>query len=497
MYRIPAEILYRIADFLRPSGIQGSREYESGLDLLNLMKTCRGFYEVLLGYWHRALFEQLGSDICLQRAASYSSARALELIYSIATRKFPISDGQLYTCIIQCIVSGRYEPFTWLLQKHKDLQINVIKIEQCRILYIALRAKDNRMLFHLLSEADEGIIHTRQQGTGYTLLAVAIELHQTKEVICHLLQYGFGISQKIPSKFNLRTTRGAHAKTHLELAFELKSLGAIEAFIEYDGQQVNQILSTPMTYLELLELMFTKDALYDKSRDIFQLAVMIFDIVPDANPVGIRFRKAGCGKAVLRHALAGSWWEVAQLVMQHGMGIDYAPPFNRSIFTTAFLSLNDDRINEDIDITTLKMLLEKGADIDFGLINGTTLLHSVRKVELAQFLIDHGFDVNVRNENGWTPLHQAILSGNGFFPKWIEIGRLLVSHGADINSCNNVNHETPLMTAVLRRSSSFMKFLLECGAHADIADAEGRTPVMVALKYKLTFALDTIFAYSN
>lgn len=506
MDRIPIEILYRIADFMRPSGIQGSCGYESGLDLLNLMKTCRGFYEALLGYWHRALFKQHGSKTCLLRAASKNSARALENIYSEASLKFPIPHYQLFICIMESIRSGQYGPFTWLLNKYNELQIKVIKIENSRILYFALTAADKRMFFDLMTEADETDIHTPQCATDHTLLTVAIKLYQTKDVIRHLLEHGFGISDEIRPKFGdkyIPRISPTGGETHLEIAFALKSMDAIEAFIEHDEQLVNQILSKDVNYLRFLGFIFKKSLLEDKSKDVFKLAVLVFDILQNENIVGNSFRKAIWGRLVLRRALAGSWWEVAQLVMPHRMITDHTSPFDSSIFTSAFFSLNNDRTDqwdlsrdppdEDGGIATFKMLLEKGAEIDFGLIKGTTLLHTVSTVKSAQFLIDNGFDVNVRDENGWSPLHKVILSDSVYSPKKIEIARLLVNHGADINSCNNVDHETPLMTALYQSKESYIDFLLRRGANTKIADAKGKTPIAVAMEKNLRSAALLMF----
>jgi ankyrin repeat protein len=46
------------------------------------------------------------------------------------------------------------------------------------------------------------------------------------------------------------------------------------------------------------------------------------------------------------------------------------------------------------------------------------------EVEIAKMLLDAGADVNVQNEYGWTPLHEAAESGR------VEIARMLIGAGA-------------------------------------------------------------------
>jgi len=45
---------------------------------------------------------------------------------------------------------------------------------------------------------------------------------------------------------------------------------------------------------------------------------------------------------------------------------------------------------------------------------------------MAEYLIDHGAEVNQQNEHGWTPMHTAAKYGR------IEILNLLIENGADI-----------------------------------------------------------------
>ena len=79
-------------------------------------------------------------------------------------------------------------------------------------------------------------------------------------------------------------------------------------------------------------------------------------------------------------------------------------------------------------------LLENGADPNIASANSMRVrpLHSAAAVrehrlahDLAAQLLDYGAEVNVQQEGGFTPLHEAALSGK------TELARLLLAHGAD------------------------------------------------------------------
>lgn len=57
----------------------------------------------------------------------------------------------------------------------------------------------------------------------------------------------------------------------------------------------------------------------------------------------------------------------------------------------------------------VQYLVENGADINRSNFNGgTCLINSVQSVELCQFLIKHGADVNAQDIQSKTALHYAI-----------------------------------------------------------------------------------------
>jgi ankyrin repeat protein len=147
----------------------------------------------------------------------------------------------------------------------------------------------------------------------------------------------------------------------------------------------------------------------------------------------------------------------------------------------------------------------------------TPLLTAVQNkhYKLAAYLLDHGADPNIANNGGWTPLYIAIDNRNiegGDYPvrepdmDHLELIQLLIGHGANVNaricgvestakSCKGDSTETrtiftmqwlyedgatPFLRAAQSGDVTVMKLLLDHGADAKIATANGDTALMVA-----------------
>jgi ankyrin repeat protein len=125
------------------------------------------------------------------------------------------------------------------------------------------------------------------------------------------------------------------------------------------------------------------------------------------------------------------------------------------------------------DGSVLRLLLEHGADVNLQSNAGwTPLLRASFNAapEVVHLLLEHGADINVPNEDGWTPLHWA--SSN----RGQEVVRLLLEHGADINVLNNAGW-TPLHRASFNAAPEVVRLLLEHGADINVPDEDGWTPL--------------------
>lgn len=108
--------------------------------------------------------------------------------------------------------------------------------------------------------------------------------------------------------------------------------------------------------------------------------------------------------------------------------------------------------------------------------------------ETVKDLIILGADVNTFSQNGNTPLHLAIEQG------YLEIIKILVQSGADVNLRDTYGLWTPLLHAVDQVSDAAIQrkrepnneiivFLLENGANPMEETSAGETAMMIARHY--------------
>ena len=88
-------------------------------------------------------------------------------------------------------------------------------------------------------------------------------------------------------------------------------------------------------------------------------------------------------------------------------------------------------------------LIEQGAELDYTMGNGDTLLHMTVQYKLfgiARELLEHGANVDTRNDLGETPLYLAVWNNK------LNFVELFVDHDADPNALA-INDSTPLSIA--------------------------------------------------
>ena len=146
-----------------------------------------------------------------------------------------------------------------------------------------------------------------------------------------------------------------------------------------------------------------------------------------------------------------------------------------------------------------KKLIERGADVNEKDKNGYQILHYAvlsDNPKMIKLLVDHGADVNAKANNGWTVLHSAVLNGNveaihaktrviftttpvikgeGIYLKGnLEVVQWLVEYGADVNAKDN-DGCTVLHSAVENGNLDVINYLVKHGADINAKDYYGRS----------------------
>jgi cytohesin len=110
------------------------------------------------------------------------------------------------------------------------------------------------------------------------------------------------------------------------------------------------------------------------------------------------------------------------------------------------------------NINEAALLLAHGADVDAVAADKMAPLQiACNDAAMTEWLLAHGANVNAGTTGGWTPLHQAMMSGNK------SVAELLIAHGANVSARTN-DGETPLFLAARNQYKDLVELLLAHGA---------------------------------
>lgn len=208
--------------------------------------------------------------------------------------------------------------------------------------------------------------------------------------------------------------------------------------------------------------------------------------------------KDGCGLTALMGAVQSGNLAIVNFLVDHGADVnargvscenakgrctwcEYAVASGPRI-STAYLEPQDHTAlalgAESGYMEIMEFLIDKGADMNVKDGRGmTALIRAVvlERPDVMKFLIKKGADVNARDKKGKTALMYAVDRK----PVNREVVKLLVDKGADLNAGDN-DGMTALMEAAKRGNLDAVKLLIDRGADVNVKDKYGRTPLSYA-----------------
>lgn len=141
-------------------------------------------------------------------------------------------------------------------------------------------------------------------------------------------------------------------------------------------------------------------------------------------------------------------------------------------------------------IDMAEFLIEKGADVNAKMANSeTALIIAVRSLqpEIVRLLLSNGADPDATTGGREHVLFIAAQQGRK------DLIKLLVKHGANVNAKNR-DGQTILFYDIVFRDNDFLKTLLEKGIDVSVRDNDGMTAVKMAIQYHCTEAAEILTA---
>jgi ankyrin repeat protein len=182
--------------------------------------------------------------------------------------------------------------------------------------------------------------------------------------------------------------------------------------------------------------------------------------------------------------------EIFETLLAKNVDINSAGRSSKNVNKQTILALAVQRRNADL----VGRLLEKGADPNLADDNGVTPLYEAVigdniDMGILRSLLEKGADPNYQGTvRGSTALIYVVVNFSMPVETKLEAIKLLIEKGADLNKQEFRNGQTALMYASLGSRSSpeakiqMMKFLLENGADKTLKTTEGETVIELARK---------------
>ena len=170
------------------------------------------------------------------------------------------------------------------------------------------------------------------------------------------------------------------------------------------------------------------------------------------------------GRTLLHAAAATLHAANSNLLLEHGQDPNALDSLGRTpLHLVAAQSQGD---------VLARLLLSRGAGVDIRDEQGLTPLLSAAPASV-KLLADKGADLSAQDKQGNSALHWAV------YRKGYELADLLIALGTPLDLQNSAG-KTPLHHAIMSLDPKMVQLLLKAGANADIADLSGQTPRQAA-----------------
>ncbi|KAG2175276.1 hypothetical protein INT44_007764 [Umbelopsis vinacea] len=293
-----------------------------------------------------------------------------------------------------------------------------------------------------------------------------------QEAVCILLEAGASVdARNIASKaaLHLATSKGYKKIVHMLLTYgatvdlqDANSNTALHMAVQEGSEEVLQLLLNYGATIDLKNI--NSDTAFllaamDGSVNILKLLLRNFANVDLGNEDS---------NTALHLAASRGFKSVVQLLLDRGATVDLQ---NKDLDSALHLA-----VKEESEVV-VQMLLDYGASIDLKNESSNTALHlaaSYGFVFVVHLLLSHGANVTLQNINSDTALHLAALNGSE------PVVQLLLESIVDTDERSNV------VDGILSKLSetsdvSMASFLLRYGANIEGLDADGRTPLVIAV----------------
>lgn len=188
-------------------------------------------------------------------------------------------------------------------------------------------------------------------------------------------------------------------------------------------------------------------------------------------------KKNKYGKTPLAYAQDQRAIDIVKLLIKNGADVNEEYNGNIETILSWALSVNDPEITPlVIEKSNPDNLNKKNGNIGFPLfwvisnISSTDPIERNRFIEIAKLFINkEGVNLNITNDNGYTPLHWTILRASDvksleIKKEFIEIAKLLINkEGVNLNITND-NGNTPISIAQGHNFTDIITLLKEKGA---------------------------------